>query len=192
MTDVRDLHRRSVEVFVGFVSQVGDDSWQVGTPCEGWTVHDLVNHVVGEELWTVPLLDGATIAEVGDRFDGDVLGADPIAATRSAASAATGAADGADLDRVVHLSFGDVPAQFYLEQLFADHLVHSWDLASAIGVEYAVPPDLVDECTTWFESHEAAYRAAGVIGDRPADLPAGGVDRMLVMFGRNPRWTADG
>ena len=192
MTDVRDLHRRSVEAFIGFVSMVGEDAWRGGTPCEGWTVRDLVNHVVGEELWTVPLLDGATIAEVGDRFEGDVLGVDPIAATRAAASAATGAADGADVDRIVHLSFGDVPAQFYLEQLFADHLVHSWDLAAAIGAEYAVPPDLVDECAAWFEAHEAAYRAAGVIGDRPAELPAGGVDRMLVMFGRDPRWTVGG
>ena len=57
----------------------------------GWDVRTLVNHVVGEELWTVPLLEGRTIAEVGDRFDGDVLGAVPSDVVDSAAKAAAAA-----------------------------------------------------------------------------------------------------
>jgi len=38
-----------------------------------------VNHLAGEDLWAPPLLAGSTIAEVGDRFEGDVLGAEPLA-----------------------------------------------------------------------------------------------------------------
>jgi uncharacterized protein (TIGR03086 family) len=177
-----------VDAFFGIVSSVNEDAWHRETPCADWTVRDLVNHVVGEELWTVPLLDGATIAEVGDAFDGDVLGPDPVATARSAAAEASSAADVAELERIVHLSFGDVPAQFYLEQLFADHVVHSWDLAAAVGAQYPVPSDLVDACADWFESREQEYRSGGVIGERPGELPESGLDRLLVMFGRDPHW----
>ena len=53
-----------------------------------WTVRDLANHVTNENLWTVPLIKGSTMDEVGDRFDGDVLGDDPIGSALAAARAA--------------------------------------------------------------------------------------------------------
>ena len=40
-------------------------------------MRDLVNHVVGEDRWTVPLVEGRTIADVGSSLDGDLLGDDP-------------------------------------------------------------------------------------------------------------------
>ena len=120
----------------GRVEQIGGGQWQAATPDDGWAVRDLVNHVVSEDLWAPPLLAGSTVAEVGDRFDGDVLGTDPKAAWAAAAMRAVRAAgaDGA-MDRIVHLSFGDFPGRDYTLQLFADHLIHAWDLARAIGAD---------------------------------------------------------
>lgn len=189
MIRIRNLHNRSVGAFVRAVADIGDHAWSGPTPCEGWSVRDLVGHVVAEELWEPPLLTGRTIAEVGDRFDGDVLGADPVDAARAAAASAVEAVEQVDLATTVHLSFGDFPAEFYLEQVFADHVVHTWDLCAAIGIPYPAGDDLVEACTTWFEQHEDAYRASGAIGDRPAVLPDAGLDRLLVMFGRDPGWT---
>ena len=37
--------------------------------------------------------------------------------------------------RIVHLSFGDFPGGEYTRQLFADHLIHAWELARAIGAD---------------------------------------------------------
>ena len=76
--DVNTLYHRSVEFFADRVNAVKDDQWGDPTPCSEWTVRDLVNHMTYENLWTVPLMEGATIEEVGDRFEGDVLGEDPI------------------------------------------------------------------------------------------------------------------
>jgi len=72
------------------------------------------------------LLAGSTIAEVGDRFEGDVLGAEPEAAWTAASAAAVRAVgeDGA-MDRIVHLSFGDLHGSEYTLRLFADHLIHA-------------------------------------------------------------------
>ncbi len=89
--DAASLHRRSVERWLATLEAVPDDCWDDPTPCRGWSVRDLVNHVVGEDLWTVPLLGGATIEDVGDSLDGDLLGADPKAAGRAAAHQAVAA-----------------------------------------------------------------------------------------------------
>jgi hypothetical protein len=45
----------------------------------------LVKHLVSEQLWVPHLLRGDTIAEVGDRYEGDVLGADRSRAWERAA-----------------------------------------------------------------------------------------------------------
>ena len=75
--EVPAILRRSVEEFGARVSQIHDDQWEAGTPDTEWNVRDLVNHVLAENLWAPPLLAGSTISDVGDRFDGDVLGPDP-------------------------------------------------------------------------------------------------------------------
>src|SRR5438876_32425 len=75
--EVPAMLRRSVEEFSARVSQIRDDQWEAGTPDTEWNVRDLVNHVLAENLWAPPLLAGSTISDVGDRFDGDVLGPDP-------------------------------------------------------------------------------------------------------------------
>src|SRR2546430_17110938 len=121
--DLVDLYRRSLAEFTGRVGLVRADQWSAPTPCAGWDVHALVNHVVGEDLWTVPIFAGQTVAEVGDRFDGDLIGADPTGtATKAADRAADAVAGPGALDRIVHLSFGDFPGSEYAWQLLADHL----------------------------------------------------------------------
>jgi uncharacterized protein (TIGR03086 family) len=189
--DITDLHRRTVEGFVATLAQAGD-RWDAPTPCPQWNVRALVNHVVGEDLWTVALMEGATIEEVGGRFDGDVLGHDPLATARGAADAATIAAgSGLIAGRTVHLSFGDTPAEEYAYQLAADHLVHGWDLAAAVGGDRQFDPELVEALASWYVDREDLFRAAGAIGERPADVtPSGPQDHLLVAFGRRPDWKA--
>lgn len=185
--NVPDLHRRACEGFAARVHEVRDDQWPQPTPCSDWDVRTLVNHVTAENLWTPPLMEGRTIGEVGDHFEGDVLGDDPKATWDRAAREAMAAvqAQGA-MERTVHLSFGDFPGSEYALQLFADHLIHSWDLARAIGADDRLDPELVDACAGWFAEREEVYRAAGAIGPRPELAPdADPQTRLLATFGRS-------
>jgi uncharacterized protein (TIGR03086 family) len=184
---IADLHQRATRDFAATVARVDPDQWDHPTPCTEWDVRALVNHVVGEDLWTVPLMEGRTIDEVGDRFDGDLLGDDPAATCQVAADAAidTVSAPGA-LERTVHLSFGETAAEEYVWQLFADHLIHRWDLAVAIGDDTRLDPELVAACSTWFAHNEDAFRAAGVLGPRPTDVDASDPQAALLAgFGRS-------
>jgi uncharacterized protein (TIGR03086 family) len=187
---VTDLHRRSVEGFMARVDAIGAEAWAGPTPCPDWDVRALVNHVVNEDLWAVPLMEGATIEEVGNRFDGDLLGDNPAAATRAACETSTMAtASGIVAGRIVHLSFGDTPAEEYVRQLLADHLVHAWDLAAAIGADRTLDPALVSACAEWYADREDLYRQAGAVGAK-VTVPdgAGEQDRLLGAFGRDPAW----
>ena len=189
MPDVRTLHQRACEDFLATAAGVRPEQWQDPTPCEGWTVRDLVGHLAYENRWTPLLLAGMTMEEVGDRFEGDLLGDDPVGALSDAVEAALAAvAQPGVLERTVHLSFGDAPAEEYLWQLFADHLIHRWDLARATGQDERVDPELLAPLVRWFAEREQLYRAAGVIGPRAA-VPddADEQDRLLAAFGRDPR-----
>src|SRR6516164_5416342 len=84
--DIPAMFGRAVAEFDARVRQIGDHQWQAATPDEDWSVRDLVNHVAGEDQWAPPLLAGSTIAEVGDRFEGDVLGSVPKAAWTKSSS----------------------------------------------------------------------------------------------------------
>jgi len=93
--------------------------------------------------------------------------------------------DGA-MDRIVHLSFGDFPGSEYAMQLFADHLIHAWDLARAIGAQEGLDAGLVESCATWFDAMEDAYRGAGAIGPRPPVAGDAGTQTLLLArFGRS-------
>jgi uncharacterized protein (TIGR03086 family) len=184
-----DLYRGSVQSFMDRVALIRADQWDNATPCTDWNVRALVNHVVYEQLWSVPLFAGATIAEVGDRFEGDVLGADPVKASIEAGEAAqTAVSQPGVMERIVHLSFGDTPAEEYVSQLFADHLIHGWDLAVGRDADRTLDPAAVSALRDWFDKREGMYRGAGIIADRvdvPADSSA--QDRLIAAFGRDPR-----
>src|SRR3954468_22168054 len=190
--DVTTLHRRTVDGWLRTLEGVGDDQWSAATPCSEWDVRALVNHVAGEERWIRPLLDGKTIADVGDSLEGDLLGDRPTEAGADAGRDALAAVD--DLlapNQQVHLSYGDEDAREYLTQIAADHLIHSWDLATATGQDAALDPAVVDTVAAWFADREEMYRSVGAIGPRGSQT-GGPQDDLLAAFGRQTSRTAPG
>jgi uncharacterized protein (TIGR03086 family) len=181
-----ELHRRAAARFGRLVHAVQPEQWQLPTPCTAWDVRALVNHVVGENRWVVPLFEGQTVSTVGDLFDGDLLGAHPqVAWDESVAAAAAAIHLNGAMDQLVHLSFGDVAGHEYVTQLVADLVIHGWDLAHAIGEDETIEPQLVEACATWFSGVAELCRAAGIVGP-PQQVPdtADPQTKLLAAFGR--------
>jgi hypothetical protein len=78
------------------------------------------------------------------------------------------------MERTVHLSFGDVPGAEYALQLAADHLVHAWDLARAIGADQSLDTDAVTAVREWFDAMETTTGTWGwsARGSRSPPTPA--------------------
>ncbi len=183
--DEATAFRRASESFVQRARTIGPDQWSGSTPCTEWDVRMLVNHVAGEYLWVPEMLAGRTIAEVGDRLDGDVLGSDPLQTLINASKAALAALDGPGaLDTVTHLSFGDLPAREYVKQMAIDSVIHSWDLANGVGVDASLDPELVDFCYTDLQLSAAEWRGAGVFGPETTPSDESNQARLLALTGR--------
>ncbi|OAR22980.1 TIGR03086 family protein [Streptomyces sp. ERV7] len=181
------LHREAVALFGSRVHAVRPDQWDLPTPCAEWSVRDLVNHLAVEQLWVAPLVaEGRTIADVGDAFDGDVLGAGPVGVWDTAVAAAVAAfAEPGALDGTVHLSYGKTPAAAYCSQMVADAVVHSWDLSRAIGADERLPDALVEAAAREFGGY--ADQLPPSMFDAPVEVPDGAdaQTRLLAMLGRS-------
>ena len=180
------LFEAASDTFDDKLHQVPDDRWDSPTPCTEWDVRALVNHVVGEHRWAVPLLAGQTIADVGPALDGDLLGDDPAAAWHHASgpSHEAFAAPGA-MESTVHLSYGDESAVAYCEQLVFDNLVHAWDLARGAGVDDALPADLVEWAIGWATPIMPMLTGSGLFGEvQDVADDADAQTRLLAMVGR--------
>lgn len=188
-----DLLPAAVRAFGHRVHAVGPDGWSRPTPCKEWTVRDLVGHVTAEQLWVPELLAGKTIAQVGDRFDGDVLGGRPGDAWDRAAQEATDAWQGCSPEQIVHLSFGDVPVGEYAEQMLLDLLVHGWDLGVAIvrperpGLS-AMDRGQVVHVLGYVRKHADELAASGMFGSPGQDDGGEGPATLLRLLGRDPDW----
>lgn len=171
--------------FDGRVRQVRD--WDAPTPCAEWSVRDLVNHVTSEHLWAPYLLRGATLAEVGDRFDGDVLGDDPVTAwTRASTASRDAFHEHRALPGHVHTSGGPIEATEYAWQMVFDLTIHSWDLARGAGLDDRIDPDLVTTVHDELGKYFSVWY--GAILDHPVAVPAdaGPQDRLIAATGRRP------
>jgi uncharacterized protein (TIGR03086 family) len=168
------------------VQAIGPDQWHNQTPCTDWDVRALVDHLVTEQLWAPLLLDGATMDDVGDRFDGDQLGDDPVAAWRRASAASKEAfgAPGA-LHRMVELSYGRRPADGYCQEMALDLTVHAWDLARGIGADEHLDEQLVRDLLGFIEPHVDQLAGTGLF-DPPIDVGehADAQTRLLALLGR--------
>lgn len=190
MSDLADLLARAVADNSTVLQGVKPDQWSGATPCSEWDLRALTNHITSELLWVKPLLEGKTIAEVGDAFDGDVVGDDPAAAYARAGTEAIEAAraPGA-MTTITHLSFGDYPGEEYLRQILFDMTIHGWDVRAAAGADRDLADELVAEGTAYAAREVENWRAGGAlagaveVGDDASDQ-----DKLIALTGRSPAW----
>src|SRR5215472_9730570 len=130
--DLPAVHARAVQHTQSIVDAVGAGQLHEPTPCTGWDVTQLAHHVVYGNLWVTPLVNGETIEQVGDRFEGDILSDSIADAYRTSGRTAIEAfnAPGA-MDAPCAVSYGPVPGHVYCGHRLVDVFVHGWDLAKA-------------------------------------------------------------
>jgi uncharacterized protein (TIGR03086 family) len=180
------------------VAQIKDEQWQMPMPPSFAkrqtdrrpTLREIINYHAYDDAWVPDMLAGKTMGEAGeDNFAGDLLGDDPKASFAAIVEAACAAAQALDdLERVVHCSFGDYPAREYLWQINGFRGLRTHDIARVIGVDPALPDNLVHGLWDEISPHADEWRQYGVF---PAAVPvpdtAPLLDRLLGITGRDPR-----
>jgi uncharacterized protein (TIGR03086 family) len=165
------------------------------TPCEGWTVRDLLQHVIAGNLTAVVMLEGRSSEEVVAARTGflseDRIGDDPAAAFATSAAAQVAAfAEPDALEQTIHHHFmGDMPSRQLLSFRICDLTLHAWDLARATGGDEAIHPGLVEWVYAAMAPTASTIGSTGQFGDGPSgtltdDVPLQA--RLLDLSGRRP------
>jgi uncharacterized protein (TIGR03086 family) len=178
MSEPVDIYRQVADKWEQVSSQIGDDQWDIQTPCADWNVRQLVDHVLAWQTQGLGLL-GADVApgagwdEIRSAFD--AMLSDP---TRLAGDVP---------------EFGGIPKHDMAGFLIGDLLIHCWDLARSIGADDSLPTAAV-EATTMGLNHapEALLRGTNPLGAKMmapavevAD-DANAQDKMIAFAGRRP------
>jgi uncharacterized protein (TIGR03086 family) len=183
--DAYDALDRATVGFHDLLATVSDEEWDRPTPNPGWSVRDLVSHVVGGNRRYLVLLSGAPTVEVEKLRGGDHLGDDPLAAfDQTSADVATAFRQPGALDQTVHHRKGDRSGDDLLTMRILEHSLHGWDLATALGRDADIDPAVVAVLLDRV-SHDALIRS-GYPGEPEAARPAdqGPQQRLLVLTGR--------
>lgn len=177
------------ETFLAKLDGVGDDQLDLATPCEGWTVRDLLTHVARGSEMSVRLVEGCSTEEARAMFTAPEP-ADAVAACRATIAAQLAALTGdVDVSMTVHHPMGDVTAAQLIGFRTGDLALHAWDLARAIGGDERLPDDLVEEVYGELDALRPIIGAIGVFGEGPSGTVADDADlltRTLDLSGRRP------
>jgi len=143
--DRYDALDRATAGFTRILSGVTSSQWDLPSINPGWSVHALVNHVVGGNRRYVLLLSGAPTVEVEALRRLEHLGDDPVQDfLDTSADVAAAFREPGVLDRVVHHRLGDRNGADLLVMRVMEHALHGWDLARSIGVDDQIDPEVVD------------------------------------------------
>jgi len=182
MTKISDRYRRLAADFTRRVEAVPAESWDDPTPDAGWTVRDLVGHVI-EHHTNMPGYAGVKVELRESVAD------DPVKAWTEAREAMQALLDdperaGAEYDG----HFGRTSVERTVDKFLGfDLVVHGWDLSRATGQDETLPPDEVERVYADALKLGDNLRLDGVCGPEvpvPEDAPL--QDRLLGLLGRTP------
>jgi uncharacterized protein (TIGR03086 family) len=204
MENIVALHRRAVTGLRAVVTAVTPADLTRPTPCAGWDLRALFEHMTGQDRGFAAAVRGAAAGEdvPASAFTAArPLGPDPaaeVAATAEDVAAAFAGAAG--LERPVLLAEFDarLPLHVVVGMHLVDTVVHGWDVAAALGTraayEAALDPDVVAAALSIAERipDDGSREAPGAPFGRVVDVPAGadGWERTLRLLGRDPAWSA--
>lgn len=155
------------------IDMIDPDQLSLAAPAE-WsrkpnpTLLDILAYHAFDEAWVPDVLAGRTAEEVGSRYDGDLLGTEPIANYDEINDAATQAvSQELDYDKVVHLSYGDFSLGEYLEHTSTFRAFQAWSIAHLLGLDYSLPDPLVEGLWEIIGPQIDGFRSMGVF---PAEI----------------------
>lgn len=173
------LFERSAMNAASMVEQVRPEQRAEPTPCTDWDVDALITHMAGGTAYLCGALGLDTDAGSveGDSYRKAVTRC--VEALRSPGALERRCMSPAGFE----WSVAEATAGTAMDQL-----VHTWDLAVAIGGERRLDPDLVDAIVTMFLPQMPEIgRQAGIVGPEvPVADDASPQDRLLAAMGRIP------
>ena len=176
--------RRVAGRFSDRAAEVSPEAWNNPAPCAGWIARDVVGHMVG---WVSSVIGKAGI----DFPAGPPIESDPYGAWTTLADTLQAALD--DPTVAQHTFDAGPPGQMTVENaigmiVLGDVLIHTWDLATAAGLDDRLDPIIVSEMLVGMQPMDEMLRQSGHYGPKVAVADDADDQTKLIAFtGRQPR-----
>jgi uncharacterized protein (TIGR03086 family) len=179
-----DRLARSFAAVGALIDAIQPDQWSAPTQCLDWTVHRLVEHLVGKNLVFTAVLAEQPLPQRGD---GSASGQLARAYRESAAVLLDAFAQPDVLDRSYRGPLGAATGAERLKIRMYDLLAHGWDLAQALGRPADLPEDAAEESLAFARADGRAVQpGGGCFGPpRPCDSAAPAIERLVAFLGRD-------
>jgi hypothetical protein len=190
---IKELFIASNETEQRVVEQIAGDQWGLMMPeritRRPMSLLEVVRYHVWDSAWIPDGLSGKTVAEVGNRHEhllkltSKELKGNFVQYNQLAIDAVRALAD---LERIVHLTYGDFPAREYLQHNVSIRAFWSYDISKLIGVDFTMADDFVQALAEEFSPVIEGYRKMGHFPpeiEAPSD--ASPQTRLLAMVGRD-------
>jgi len=187
----KQLYVYALDEATKVVKRVEPEQMQLPTPDTDWEVHDLLRHITYEMAWTADIVQSKTMAEVGDKYDGELLSGDPAEVWQDYAAITRAAVEACDENGVAHLSYADKTVGEYLLEAANDQLVHAWDLGQAIGVPVRFDEDIAQKLYEEALVRKDEFAGSGLFAP-PVNMSADADTqaKLLAQLGRSENWKA--
>jgi len=171
------------------IVQLRPEQFAFATPCTEWDARTVAQHMLYELLWAADILNGKTIAEVGNQHESDSIATDIAESWQVALKQTRKALKKAKLNDAAHLSYGTVSKEFYGLEFATDMLLHAWDLGQGIDVTVMFDPSIA---TILYENalpKEDMIKGSGLFAPSlPVADDADPQTKLLALFGRCTAW----
>jgi uncharacterized protein (TIGR03086 family) len=168
------------------VAELGPSDLATGTPCAGWDVKAVLNHLLGEAQMMTDVNNGLPSSSEHDDLVRD--GSDLFAAWNSIAeeNVTSWRRSGVEGDRTYF--YGTFPAAACVVINLGEVLMHTWDVAKATGRPFTLDAELAAPVYALYTAIPLdEQRASGVFGPEVAVPPGAPIsDRLLGLLGRTP------
>ena len=179
-----DRLARSFAAVGELIDAIQPDQWSEPTPCMDWTVHRLVEHLVGKNLVFAAVLAEQPLPQRGDGMPRSRLAR---AYRESAEMLVDAFGQPGVLDRAYQGPLGKATGAERLKIRMYDLLAHGWDLAQALGRPVELPEDAAEESLAFARADGRAVRpGGGCFGPaRPVADAAPAIIRLVAFLGRD-------
>ncbi|MEZ5377447.1 MAG: TIGR03086 family metal-binding protein [Acidimicrobiales bacterium] len=189
LPDLRPSFDTVVDLARTVIDAIGPDDLRRSTPCSDYDLGQLASHLVAviqrvaavgrhEDPWSVPQ-EAAGLEPSGFTAAWDAAVADQRSVW----------ADDSVLGATLVLPFGEFPGAVAIATYIGEVLVHTWDLASSLGIEVDWPTEIVERAVMGAkmklpEEGRGEYIPFDPVVPTAEDAPA--IDRLVAWMGRRP------
>ena len=182
MTEVVERHIQACEGFSDIVAKA-EGRWERRSPCSEWDAQGIVEHMIGfHDVLLLRPLNAKPQRPKGDPVERWAVTQTALSTVLRRIADDPASVEGGtsvpDLGRL-------------LPALTAEALVHTWDLARAVGVDPALDVGLCEITYEVVRPNKNQPRDSGMFGPSvsvPDDADAG--TKLIAFYGRDPSWTA--